>query len=176
MRVGFACPSGTTAGGGGVPSHAPARSHDSAMALASSLQSQTITRSSFGATQNYSYTDGVNRLTGASEASWSQTYSYDNVGNRSVTAGIVLAPDFTPTPGSFNSSNQWAPTGGISAGYDLAGNMTSVSIASPAVTEVTESRQCPNRVPVSRPCPRRPSRLTPASAWARSRSRWPSCK
>ena len=47
--------------------------------------SQTITRGSQTWTQAYSYTDGLNRLTGASESgsgSWSQTYGYDNFGNR----------------------------------------------------------------------------------------------
>ena len=43
-----------------------------------------------GRTQTYSGDDGVNRLTSASEGSaGSQTYGYDNFGNRAVLTGVV---------------------------------------------------------------------------------------
>ena len=97
------------------------------------LLSQTIARTSpgFSATQNYSYTDGVNRLTAASEGSnWNQGYVYDHVGNRAVTgSSSIVVSNYTPqTSGTtvpFNASNQWSGAGNP-AGYDGAGNMTTL--------------------------------------------------
>ena len=60
---------------------------------------------------------------------WSQNYVFDAVGNRSVNSGYVPATTFTPqTSGStvpYNTQNHW-----VAAGYDAAGNMTSVSTQS----------------------------------------------
>jgi len=97
------------------------------------LTSQTVTRPSLSATQSYAY-DGVNRLSTASESnsaaqSWSQTYVYDNVGNRGV-MGSVVNSSYTPAAASatsipFNSSNQWTGVDNP-ASYDAAGNTTRV--------------------------------------------------
>ena len=99
------------------------------------LQSQTITRPGLSATTNYGY-DGLNRLTSASEgANWSQTYVYDNVGNRAVASSspsaTIYTPQTTPTssppPGSSANwpydptTNRWAAP---AAAYDAAGNVT----------------------------------------------------
>jgi RHS repeat-associated protein len=93
-----------------------------------SVRSQTITVSGGGAyTQNYTY-DLVDRLATASETkngttTWSETFGYDNVGNRWVSAmspsGIetFLAPVAST---AFNSNNQIEANGGT---YD-GGNQT----------------------------------------------------
>jgi RHS repeat-associated protein len=90
---------------------------------------QSITTPTLGTvTQNYSYTDGFNRLTSAAETNaqsqqtWQQTFQYDSYGNRALTSGYTQYPALTPgSLTAFNGSNQW--TG---AGYDAGGNTTSV--------------------------------------------------
>ena len=63
--------------------------------------SQTITRGSQVWTQNYGYSDGLNRLTSAQESgagAWSQVYDYDPFANRwldTSSSGVPLSP-FTP--------------------------------------------------------------------------------
>ena len=110
--------------------------------------SQQITRQylngsavqTFFTTQNYGYTDGMNRLDSASEGgNWSDTYVYDCMSNRAVTgssSSSSLASNFTPQTASgsscvlgssspslpFDANNHWT-----AASYDLAGNMTAVS-------------------------------------------------
>jgi RHS repeat-associated protein len=100
------------------------------------LQQQTITRPGLGVTQTYGY-DGVSRLNSASEpGNFSQSYVYDNVGNRAVTGNSSLVlPNYTPQtslsspppPGSSANwpfdpaTNHWAAP---AASYDLAGNTT----------------------------------------------------
>jgi RHS repeat-associated protein len=104
------------------------------------LQQQTINRQNgvLNTTQTYGY-DGVNRLTSAAEAgNWSQSYVYDNVGNRAVTGNsTVLISNYTPQtslsapppPGSSANwpfdpaTNHWAQP---AAAYDAAGNTTGV--------------------------------------------------
>ncbi len=92
--------------------------------------SQTIIRGSQTWTENYtSCYDGVNRLTCASESgagSWSQTYGYDNFGNRWVP---VSGSSGLPSPSNEvpNGSNWYLSNNRISGwGYDLAGNITAI--------------------------------------------------
>ena len=92
--------------------------------------SQTIIRGSQTWTENYtSCYDGVNRLTCASESgagSWSQTYGYDNFGNRWVP---VSGRSGLPSPSNEvpNGSNWYLSNNRISGwGYDLAGNITAI--------------------------------------------------
>jgi len=93
---------------------------------------QTITRPSFSVTQSYSY-DGANRLSAASESpgsgtNWSQSYVYDKAGNRALTSGSsIVVSNYTPQSSDgvtvpFDANNHWISA----AGYDGAGNMTSV--------------------------------------------------
>ncbi len=101
------------------------------------MQRQKITTPALGAiTQDYTYADGFNRLTSATETSagglqtWQQKYQYDNYGNRAVVSGYV--PYSAQTPGALSqfvesingaavNRNRW--TG---AGYDGAGNLTTL--------------------------------------------------
>ena len=91
------------------------------------LQSQTITAGGTTISQTYTY-DQVNRLWTATEAGvWSQTYQYDQWGNRAVTAGYV--PNTTLTPqvlSAFNTANNRLHA----SQYDLAGNQTRTPKAS----------------------------------------------
>lgn len=77
--------------------------------------------------QNYGY-DGVSRLQTASETgpgtAWSQTYGYDAVGNRWVSAGLTLSP-FTPQGSGLFDPNTNRMTGS-GAQYDAAGNQTQI--------------------------------------------------
>ena len=79
--------------------------------------------------QSYTYNDGLNRLSSATETSgWTQTYVYDAYGNRAVLAGASqYVPNTNQTPQTssttwvpYNGSNQWTQ-----AGYDPSGNVTS---------------------------------------------------
>jgi RHS repeat-associated protein len=83
--------------------------------------SQTITAAGATISQSYTY-DHLNRLWTATESgAWSQSYQYDQWGNRAVTAGYV--PNTTLTPQalvSFNTSNNRL----VASLYDLAGNQT----------------------------------------------------
>ncbi len=75
--------------------------------------------------QSFGY-DTLNRLTSAQEGSaWTQTYSYDQWGNRAVPPGSNYIPNTYATPTSLNqySNNRWNGTG---AGYDNAGNQTAL--------------------------------------------------
>ena len=99
------------------------------------LLSQTITRGAQTWTQNYSYTDGFNRLTAASESgsgTWSENYGFDVFGNRWVTRTGSL-PGFTsetPRDSTWytakNRINGWT--------YDNAGSVQSVSNMSRSFT------------------------------------------
>lgn len=91
------------------------------------LASQTIYAGGPSYAQSYTYTDGLNRLSSATETGgWSQTYVYDSFGNRAVLAGSWV-PNSNQTPQTNNttsvpyntstSNNQW--TG---AQYDPSGN------------------------------------------------------
>ena len=98
------------------------------------------TLQTFNATDSYSYTDGMNRLNAAAEASvWSDSYIYDCMSNRAVTASStsasMLASNFTPQTTStsscvlggaspsvpFDANNRWT-----AASYDAAGDMTGI--------------------------------------------------
>jgi len=89
---------------------------------------QNVTDKLAGKTTSYSY-DELNRLTAATGVltgpgtTADYHYGYDNNGNRtssSVNGG--------PNPGySYNGANQLTATGGTTAGYDGAGNLTSTS-------------------------------------------------
>ncbi|HYZ84614.1 MAG TPA: hypothetical protein VE621_09435, partial [Bryobacteraceae bacterium] len=87
-----------------------------------------------GIVQSFSY-DTKNRLQVANETynggtAWSQTYNYDNFGNRWIT-GTAVDDVFTPTSQNF-CNNRWAHQNmpGCLAGsnnqYDSAGNQTGV--------------------------------------------------
>jgi len=71
--------------------------------------------------QNYGY-DGVNRLAYITEsggsAPWSQSFGYDLVGNRWLSAGAQIDP-LTPIANVYNTNNQINATG-----YDAKGNQT----------------------------------------------------
>jgi len=65
-----------------------------------------------GVTQTYGYTDGLNRLTSATETignttNWTQAYSYDDYGNRAVTSSYTPNPYATPTALSQYVNNRW---------------------------------------------------------------------
>ena len=65
-------------------------------------------------TESYSY-DGLDRLTSASCTSWSHTYSYDKVGNRTVKDGITY---------TINTANEVTGlSDGTSFTYDAKGNI-----------------------------------------------------
>ena len=92
------------------------------------LLSQTILRTTnLGAqtwTQNYGYTDGLNRLNSTVESgagSWSLGWGYDPWANGWVSSFATMTPStFTPQlPTNFNVSNQLQMQG---AAYDGAGN------------------------------------------------------
>jgi RHS repeat-associated protein len=101
------------------------------------IKSQTITvptagtSAGFTATQTYGY-DGLNRLTSAAEtsggqASWRQTFDYDQFGNRMMirTGQSPTTPDLVgddPVISAVN--NRVAPRAGELYQYDAAGNMT----------------------------------------------------
>ncbi|HVP45172.1 MAG TPA: RHS repeat-associated core domain-containing protein [Bryobacteraceae bacterium] len=93
------------------------------------VRRQTITAGSgFTRTIDYSYTDPMNRLSSATESGgsneWSETYTYDNYGNRWVSAwGAALPPSGeTPTSASWFSTNNRLS----GSSYDAAGNQTSL--------------------------------------------------
>jgi RHS repeat-associated protein len=111
--------------------------------------------------QTYGY-DALNRISAAGEVNasngnsldWSQSFGYDNFGNRAVTAasgnGTVNAV-WTPTAISqFTSSNQFRRDPGPSGGdqYDLAGNQIAVasSASQPDVVANTMAYDAENRM------------------------------
>jgi RHS repeat-associated protein len=110
------------------------------------LQTQTIKRYLQGVTQQwsqaYGYTDGVNRLTSASESgtgSWSENFGYDTYGNRWVTTPYVGLPGLTnETPQGPN----WYLTKNQISGwvYDGAGNINSISGLSRSYSYDAENR------------------------------------
>ena len=87
------------------------------------VQSQTIIRGGNSWVQTYAY-DTVNRLLGVSEnaGAWSQSYGYDQYGNRFIgtTSGIAVLPNEPTSLNDFNSLNNRLT--GIN--YDNAGNQT----------------------------------------------------
>ncbi len=94
------------------------------------VQSQTIIRGSQTWTQTYTNCyDAVNRLACASESgagSWSQTYGYDNFGNRWLASSSSTLPSLTlqvPTGSNWFVNNQikTSPSGAWT--YDNAGNL-----------------------------------------------------
>jgi hypothetical protein len=74
----------------------------------------------------------VNRLkTFAEPDGWSQTYDYDQAGNRWISAGDVPTPNQTPwsQPSFVAGTNRMNPSVMIGSGYDKAGNQTSMANA-----------------------------------------------
>jgi YD repeat-containing protein len=70
-------------------------------------------------TEYYGY-DGLNRLTSATCSSWSDTYSYDKVGNRTAKNGTTY---------TINSVNEvTALSDGTTFAYDDNGNLTEKTI------------------------------------------------
>jgi len=101
------------------------------------VQGQTITRRSPQSgtqtwTHVYTYTDGLNRLTGASESgsgSWTQTYGYDpsGRGNRWVNStGLPSASFEVPNANWYLSNNKISSPNGAWT-YDAAGNLQAIS-------------------------------------------------
>jgi RHS repeat-associated protein len=87
-------------------------------------------------TQSYNYTDGLNRLSSATESGvWTQTYVYDAFGNRAVLAGSWV-PNSNQTPQTnstssvpYNANNQWTlgtydPSGNGNMTWDGLNSMT----------------------------------------------------
>jgi RHS repeat-associated protein len=103
---------------------------------------QTMARPAGSWTQDYGYTDGLNRLNSVAETGpgtgWLEKYGYDAFGNRwvSSTTEQTLTAE-TPTGASWYLSNNrisgW--------GYDSAGNITSVSSMQRTFTYDAENRQ-----------------------------------
>jgi RHS repeat-associated protein len=89
--------------------------------------SQTIARPGVSTSLSYGY-DGVNRLVSASQTgttAWSQTYGFDNFGNRWLSGNVGLPGPTAEVPqtsswyGTNNRISTWS--------YDSAGNILSVS-------------------------------------------------
>ena len=104
------------------------------------VKSQTIALPGLNLTQSYTY-DALNQLKTAGEGtgSRSQTYGYDNWGNRFVSANEVFpqSPN-TPTVGSnFDERNRLFVNG---AAYDLSGIGTQTAIGGHLYTFDAENR------------------------------------
>ena len=89
---------------------------------------QMIQAPSLSLTQVFTY-DALNRLASGSESgggtAWTQTYGYDQYGNRAVTGAgdYIPAPALTPiSTAAYNASTNRRNSAGYS--YDLAGNMS----------------------------------------------------
>jgi hypothetical protein len=95
-------------------------------------------------TQTYTY-DHLNRLTQAQEsgggASWSQTYNYDTLGNRSVPASSGLPALPTDTPVSQNWYSTTVPNRIASWTYDGNGNVLQEGSVARGFTYDAENRQ-----------------------------------
>jgi len=93
--------------------------------------SQTITRGSQTWSQTYTYTDGLNRLTGASESgsgTWSQTYAYDNFGNRWLSGSSGLPSPTNQVPnGNWFSGNRVTSSPSGAWTYDNSGNLQAMA-------------------------------------------------
>jgi RHS repeat-associated protein len=98
------------------------------------LLGQTINDGTTVRTQTYGY-DPVNRLTSAGEdTTWTQTYSYDQFGNRALVSGstdpstatdkVLLITTSPSTPVTF-TNNRWIASG---VTYDLSGDLTNVQL------------------------------------------------
>jgi RHS repeat-associated protein len=86
----------------------------------------TATPASTGVDQTYGYTDGVNRLTSMQEGSNSQSWTYDNLGNRWVSGGSGLPQSsFMPSSSSGYNANNQLVTGSAAYG-DGRGNQTAI--------------------------------------------------
>lgn len=77
--------------------------------------------------QSFGY-DALNRLTSAQETptsgtGWSQAFTYDRYGNRSVSSSSTGLSTFNPSPTIDTATNRFVTTGGAFA-YDSAGNLT----------------------------------------------------
>jgi RHS repeat-associated protein len=107
----------------------------------SNLNTQTIANSNnpSSLSQSFSY-DTVNRLisageTGASSNEWSQSYCYDQFGNRSlISGGFVPYPGVTPQVTSCGPANSFTNNQFTAANYDTAGNILTDSSLSSAST------------------------------------------
>ena len=109
------------------------------------VQSQAITRGSQIWTQTYGYTDGINRLNSATEAitgsaGWSESYTYDNVGNRSVPTPAELSNEI-PQAQSWYTANSVTNNRVIAWTYDNAGNIQSIPLIGRSSTYDAENRQ-----------------------------------
>ena len=79
--------------------------------------------------QSFVY-DFLNRLTSVTETGgpqneWSQSYNYDQWGNRAVTSSFIPNAYATPTALTQYSNNRWMGTG---ASYDAEGNQTTLPV------------------------------------------------
>ena len=110
------------------------------------VQAQVITRGGQTWTQNYGYTDGMNRLNSAAEtisgsSGWSESYTYDNVGNRWVTTPVEATNEVPQLQSwCWNSSTQ-TNNRVIAWSYDNAGNILSIPAIERSSTYDAENRQ-----------------------------------
>ena len=81
--------------------------------IVSSVDASTDSGMPTAETTAYTY-DSLNRLTGASNANWAQTFTYDGFGNMLTKSGTGGAPSLTQ---SFDANNRL-----IGPGYDANGN------------------------------------------------------
>lgn len=97
------------------------------------VHSQTITTptagssAGFTAVQSYGY-DNLNRLTSAAEtsngqASWQQTFSYNQWGNRQVVTNATTTALIGDNPSASDANNRIVPQSGELYQYDAAGNL-----------------------------------------------------
>jgi RHS repeat-associated protein len=89
--------------------------------------SQTITRPSFWATQNYGY-DALNRVNSVTEGTESRTFDYTPTGSMWVVGASAnfAASSFTPRSSAWFDANNRLVNVGLSISYDAAGNQTGI--------------------------------------------------
>jgi YD repeat-containing protein len=117
------------------------------------LLSQTITMPGLNLAQTYSY-DHLNRLTQAQEsgggANWTQSYGFDVLGNRWVSASSSLPALTLETPQSSSWYSSWTPPTGCAPWhanqinpwcYDANGNVLQVGNMARSFTYDGENRQ-----------------------------------
>jgi len=108
------------------------------------VQTQTIKRGSQTWTQNFGY-DTLNRLTSAAEtisgsSGWSESYTFDNVGNRWV-ANPVESTNEIPQASSWYTANGVTNNRVIAWTYDQSGNVLSIPAIERSSTYDAENRQ-----------------------------------
>ena len=109
------------------------------------VQTQTIKRGSQTWTQNYSYTDGMNRLNQAVETGpgtgWTEAYTFDNVGNRWVTNPVESTNEIPQAKSWYWNASSLTNNRVIAWSYDNAGNILSIPALERSSTYDAENRQ-----------------------------------